>query len=177
MLIAKKIDNVLVVKEHQQMFPNTSFTTAGITGSWLADNDCYPVSAFKEYDAEKQKLESCQPYLENGTVYTVKVTNKTAEELQKELVDKQEFVCKNVSQQLQFALDSYAVKSGYDSILAMCSYISSNNPKFSTEAATALELRDTAWQTLLSLFEQFKSDKIVLQNLNDVKNHFDQKLF
>lgn len=63
------------------LFPNTSFPASGPSDEWMAENNIVPVSYFKAYDAATQKLVSCDPYLEDGTVYAVSVADLSADEL------------------------------------------------------------------------------------------------
>lgn len=68
------------VKHYKEMFPNISFPANGPTDGWLSTHGIFKVSVFKPHTAT-QKLVSCDPYIEGGWAYTVRVENKTAEEL------------------------------------------------------------------------------------------------
>ena len=81
MLIAKQTDNTIIVADYRAMFPEASFTDAGPNGDFLAENNCYPVTMWKPFDRETEKLVTCDPYLEGGTVFTVRVEALTQEEL------------------------------------------------------------------------------------------------
>lgn len=63
------------------MFPNTSFTASGPNESFLTENSCLPVTAFKSYDNATEKLVPCDPYVFGYLVFTVEVQPLTAEEL------------------------------------------------------------------------------------------------
>ena len=77
MLIAKVNGNtVLEVADMRSMFPNTSFAVSGPEQAWLTDNSCLPVSVFVDYDNTLQQLEPCDPYIQNGIVYTVHAVSK-----------------------------------------------------------------------------------------------------
>ena len=77
MLIAKVQDGqVLDVADYREMFPNTSFSAQGINESFYAENGLMPVSLFKPYNHDTEQLEPCEPYIEDGMVYTMKVTQK-----------------------------------------------------------------------------------------------------
>lgn len=84
MLIAKVVDGtVLDIADYRSMFPNTSFPK-GPTAQFLHENGCMKVSAFVDYDAATQKLESCEPYVDGIVVRTVKAVDKTAEDTARE---------------------------------------------------------------------------------------------
>lgn len=78
-LIAKEENSEYIVADCCDLFPNTSFPESGPTNDWLQQNGCYPVSVYKDYDSNTQLLTPCIPYLENGIVYTVEVSEKPVE--------------------------------------------------------------------------------------------------
>lgn len=82
MLIAKIQDGqVFTVADYRSLFPNTSFPSTGPSPEFLAENSCMTVTVFKPYDANTQKLEPADPYIEGDTVYTVAVEPLTEEEI------------------------------------------------------------------------------------------------
>lgn len=78
MLIAKLQENGnYLVQDHTEMFP----TVSNINDDYLTEQGCVKVNLFLDHDRATQKLESCQPYLQDGWVYTVKVEPLTEDEL------------------------------------------------------------------------------------------------
>jgi hypothetical protein len=73
MKIAKLIDGQLVIDDYWTMFPQTSFSAAGLNEEFYADHDCYKIVNSKPYDGATEMLVGCEPYLEDGVVYTVRV--------------------------------------------------------------------------------------------------------
>lgn len=55
---------------------------------------------------------------------------------------------------VQQKLDAFAQEKGYDNLLAAISYKDSTVVQFSTEATTAIQLRDQVWNGLYAYFEQ-----------------------
>ena len=45
----------------------------GPNAEFFAEHGCYTVTAFKNHDSASQMLVNCEPYLEDGVVYTVRV--------------------------------------------------------------------------------------------------------
>ena len=85
MLIAKVTDGAVIdVADYRSMFPNTSFAK-GPNDQFLAENGCMKVSAFVDHDRATQRLQSCDPYIQDDTVYTMQAVDKTAEELAAEV--------------------------------------------------------------------------------------------
>lgn len=81
MLVAKVVNNqVIEVADYRAMFPNTSFSAQGVHPSFYSENNLMEVSVFKSYDHATEFLEPCDPYIEDGKVYTVKVSQKPATE-------------------------------------------------------------------------------------------------
>ena len=68
------------IAEHKSLFPNTSFPKAGPDATWLAANSCAEVVVFLAFDSATQKNESVTPYLQDGKVYTRRVTDMTSDE-------------------------------------------------------------------------------------------------
>lgn len=78
MIIAKLDNGSITVADYRDLFPNTSFPSTGPNDDFYIENDCAKVSAFKPHDRETQMLVGCDPYMEDGIVYTVQVTEKPA---------------------------------------------------------------------------------------------------
>ena len=81
MLVAK-IDNdqLVQVDDYRSMFPNISFPANGPSAEWMAQENVVNVNLWKPYSAG-EKLVPCDPYIENGQVYAVRVEVRDAEEL------------------------------------------------------------------------------------------------
>jgi len=72
-----KIDNGnITVGHYRELFPQTSFSADGPNAEFFAEHGCYTVTAFKSHDSASQMLVNCEPYLEDGVVYTVRVETK-----------------------------------------------------------------------------------------------------
>lgn len=72
---------VLEVNHYKKMFPNVSFPKGGPTDAWLSENSCVKVLAGKTFNADTQKLQNSDPYVEDSVVYLVEVVDLTEEEL------------------------------------------------------------------------------------------------
>jgi len=76
------------VSHYKQAFSNVSFPASGPTDEFLAERGAYKVSLFRDHDRATQKLVPCEPVIENGFAYVVKVENKTAEEIAADVASK-----------------------------------------------------------------------------------------
>lgn len=74
-----------IIADYRELFKNTSFPSSGPTDDFLEQNNAKRVNIFKPHDRSIEKLVSCDPYIENGFVYTVKVELKTQEEIDIEI--------------------------------------------------------------------------------------------
>ena len=74
--IAKLENGSITVGDYRELFPNTSFPVTGPNDDFYAENGCLKVSIFKEHDRATQMLVGCEPYEENGMVYTVTIQDK-----------------------------------------------------------------------------------------------------
>lgn len=81
MQIAKIEDDKITVGYYRDLFPNTSFSTNGPDADWFVQNNCLGVTVFKPHDRETQRLVSCDPYIEDNQVFTVRVEDKPLEEI------------------------------------------------------------------------------------------------
>lgn len=83
MLIARlNGTTVFQVADYREVFPDTSFSAQGPTLEFLKSNSCLPVTVWKSYNHETQKLIPCDPYVEGDQVFTVTVVELSEEELQ-----------------------------------------------------------------------------------------------
>lgn len=80
MNIAKLENGNITVGDYRELFPNTSFPVTGPNDDFFTENDCLKVSIFKEHDRATQMLVGCEPYVEDGMVYTVQIEAKPKEE-------------------------------------------------------------------------------------------------
>jgi len=62
------------------LFPNTSFPSTEEYGDFLKDNNLYPVTTSLEYNSNTEKLVPCEPYLQSGKVYNVRVESISIED-------------------------------------------------------------------------------------------------
>lgn len=88
MLVAKVTNGAVVeVADYRKVFSNTSFSK-GPTDQFITDNGCMKVSAFVDHDRATQRIQRCDPYIQNGVVYTVEAVDKTADEIAAEVAKK-----------------------------------------------------------------------------------------
>ena len=64
----------------QQLFPNTSFSTAGPNADFLTANNVVELVETLSYTIPSQKLSTVDAYVDSGKAYTVKVESTTTEE-------------------------------------------------------------------------------------------------
>ena len=76
------------IDHYKKIFPNVSFPASGPSDAFLADKGAVKVSTFREHNRATQKLVPCEPVIENGFAYVVKVENKTAEEIAADVASK-----------------------------------------------------------------------------------------
>jgi hypothetical protein len=76
------------VAHYKEIFPNVSFPASGPSDSFLASHGAVKVSLFREHNRATQKLVPCDPVVENGWAYVVKVEDKTAEEIAADVASK-----------------------------------------------------------------------------------------
>lgn len=76
MLIARLNEGFIEVAEHQEMYPDTSFSKTGPNEDFMAENGCMHVSLWRPYDHETEELVGSSPYVEDGQVFTVAVRPK-----------------------------------------------------------------------------------------------------
>lgn len=70
----------------EHLFPNSSFPESAEYGSFLEDNDVVEVISTIDYNSNTQKLVQCDPYLDGGNVYSVRVEEISAAE-QKDILE------------------------------------------------------------------------------------------
>jgi hypothetical protein len=76
------------VGHYKEVFKNTSFPASGPSDEFLTANDAVKVNVFKPHNRDTQKLVACDPYVQDGWAYTVRVEDKTAEEIAADVASK-----------------------------------------------------------------------------------------
>ena len=72
----------LIIRDHTEWFPNTSFGERGPSVDWVKSEGYYIISAWKSYDHATEKLVPAAPHLHDDMCCIVDVALLTAEELQ-----------------------------------------------------------------------------------------------
>jgi len=72
----------LIIKDHTEWFPSTSFGERGPSLDWIKSEGYYVITVWKPYDHATEKLVSAAPHLYDGMCCLVDVEPLTAEELQ-----------------------------------------------------------------------------------------------
>jgi hypothetical protein len=72
----------LIIKDHIEWFPNTSFGERGPSVDWIKSEGYYVITVWKPYDHATEKLVPANPHLYDGMCCLVDVEPLTAEELQ-----------------------------------------------------------------------------------------------
>jgi len=71
----------LIIKDHTEWFPNTSFGGRGPSVDWVTEAGYYVTSVWKPHNHNTEKLVSAAPHLYDGMCCIVDVEPLTAEEL------------------------------------------------------------------------------------------------
>jgi hypothetical protein len=71
----------LIIKDHTEWFPNTSFGERGPTLDWIAEQGYYVISVWKDHDRKTEKLVSAAPHLYDGMCCIVDVVPLTEGDL------------------------------------------------------------------------------------------------
>jgi hypothetical protein len=157
MLIAKIDDGQITVADYRSLFPNTSFPNSGLDADWLTGAGCMPVSMFREHDRETQRLVPCAPYIDGGTVYTMTVEDKTAEELAADAAAKVQALRADIVAATQARLDAFAQTRHYDDIKSASDYAGCSVPKFSAEGTYCRDARAETWARLYDMLAEVQA--------------------
>lgn len=76
------------IDNYKKLFPSISFPASGPSADFLVTHNAYKVNTFVPYDSTTQKLERCEPYIQDGYCYVVRAVDKTAEELAADVASK-----------------------------------------------------------------------------------------
>lgn len=86
MIVAILSNNEIETTGHiSDLFSNVSFPPSGPEQEWMDENNVIPVTYWKTYDANLEKLIPVDPYLEDGEVFAVEVQELSAEEIEARL--------------------------------------------------------------------------------------------
>ena len=76
----------LIIKDHTEWFPNTSFGERGPSVDWIKSEGYYVTSVWKPYDHATEKLVPAAPHLHDDMCCIVDVEPLTQEELDQRVV-------------------------------------------------------------------------------------------
>jgi hypothetical protein len=76
----------LIIKDHTEFFPNTSFGERGPSVDWIKSEGYYVITVWKPYDHATEKLVPAAPHLYDGMCCLVDVEPLTQEELDQRVV-------------------------------------------------------------------------------------------
>jgi hypothetical protein len=76
----------LIIKDHTEWFPNTSFGERGPSVEWIKSEGYYVITVWKPYDHATEKLVPAAPHLYDGMCCIVDVEPLTQEELDQRVV-------------------------------------------------------------------------------------------
>ena len=114
-VIVQLANQDLIIKDHTDWFPNTSFGDRGPSLDWIAEAGYYVISVWKDHDQKTEKLVSAAPHLFDGMCCLVNVEPLTIEELQSR-IDTQWAVIRHRRNQMLKDLDWTQGKDIPDSI-------------------------------------------------------------
>lgn len=72
---------IVEIKDIMEAFPNVSFPATGPDNDFLTSNSVMEVIPWLAFDSSIEKLETVEPYIKDGKVYTCVVISKTSDEL------------------------------------------------------------------------------------------------
>jgi hypothetical protein len=72
----------LIIRDHTEWFPNTSFGDRGPDTGWIVDQGYYVITSWKPYDSSTQKLVPTAPHIYEGKCCIVDVEPLNEAELQ-----------------------------------------------------------------------------------------------
>lgn len=134
--------------------PNTSFPR-NPDAALLAEWNVFSVQPTNhpQVDHTKNVTEST-PVLQDGQwVQVWSVTDATAEEIERRLLDLKE----QIVQQAQARLDNFANTRDYDGILSAATYAASTVEEFRIEGQYAVEARDATWAKLYEILAEVEA--------------------
>lgn len=74
-----------IVADYRSIFTGTSFPSNGPSDEFLVENNSVKVNVYLQHDSETERLVSCEPYVQDGWAYTVRVEQKTPEEIAEQI--------------------------------------------------------------------------------------------
>lgn len=135
--------------------PQTSFPK-NPSDAMLASYNVFPVATTPQpsYDKILQGLRELTPILENGVW-------KQAWEIyalsQEEVGENLQRLKDQIANDTQRHLDTFAQTRNYDSMLSLCTYATSTNPKFAVEGQYGVTARDDTWAKLYEMLAEVEA--------------------
>lgn len=154
MQVAKEVNSVMTVADLTEFYPNTSFDEDGPSPDFIAQEGIYFIDNTLSFDPTTQKLSNVTPYIDGLIVRTKSVVQLTQGELDEMALRKSGQVIDDFKKEASKRLDEFAQSRGYDNIISLTTYMTSNNPDYVAEATRGIYLRDEWWSTLTMLMNE-----------------------
>jgi len=133
------------IGEFEEIFANVELPITGVTITWLEEHSGKVVNYSKQHDMELQKLEESEAYVEDGSVYVVKVVDLSEEELEAKRLARKEVNHTTYGFITTEHLNKVVKEKDFDSIEEATSYITSSNATWKAESEAIIVWRDAVW--------------------------------
>lgn len=118
----------------------------------------YFTAAEPNYDPITQSVVEIDPALVNGEwTQQWRIDALTPTQIADNVVAKNAALFRDIQNQTQARLDSFARTRNYSGMLSLCTYVSSTNTKFQAEGQYGIEVRDATWAKLYEILESIET--------------------
>lgn len=175
MLLGKIENELLIVQDHKEMFPNVSFPNGVPTDEFIASQGVMKVIQFKEHNRLTQKLELCNPYVENNMIYNVRVVSMTQDEIILQERSRLLQLKEDIIKQTQNRLDAFVVQRSYDNVNSISKYQNISDEEIQSLPAED-QLLVTKFRTECRYLALITAQTwaVLYRILNDVENGYRQ---
>lgn len=164
---------IAAIGDCRALFPTAIFAVGGPSPEWMQENGCFPVSVFKPFNRDTEALVACDPYIEDGKVFRVRVEALPDDIAAANKRRAQAQLIESITASVQARLNAWAAERGYgtektEPIVSLCTYATDPSPRLALEGQRGVDMRSATWEACYQILNDVAGGKRPVPTVEDV---------